>query len=93
MGDGLYQLLFYEYVADVVERRGPHREGHLAHARSWSDDGRLVMGGALGDPPHGAAFVFRVDDPDTVEVFVEADPYVGAGLVTEWRIEAWKVVV
>lgn len=82
-----------QYVPDILERREPHREGHLANARRWSEDGRLVMGGALGDPPHGAAFVFCLDDPAAVEDFVEADPYVAAGLVTNWRIEAWKVVV
>ena len=31
--------------------------------------------------------VFEVDDPAEVEEFVAADPYVEAGLVTEWRIE------
>ncbi len=93
MAEGLHQLLLYEYVPDIVERREPHREGHLAHARSWKEDGRLSLGGALGDPPHGAAFVFRLDERAAVEEFVEADPYVAAGLVSEWRIEPWKVVV
>ena len=93
MTEGLHQLLLYEYVSDIVERREPHREGHLANARKWKDDGRLVMGGALGEPPHGAAFVFRVEDPSAVEEFVAADPYVDAGLVTTWRVVAWKVVV
>jgi uncharacterized protein len=89
---GLHQLLFYDYVPDIVERRAPHREAHLAHARRWKDDGRIVMAGALGDPPHGAAFVFRVDGPAVVEAFVEADPYVAAGLVSAWRVEPWNVV-
>lgn len=87
-----HQLLFYDYVPDMLERRAPHREAHLAHARSWKDDGRIVMAGALGDPPHGAAFVFRVEDPAAIEAFVEADPYVKADLVTAWRIEPWNLV-
>lgn len=87
-----HQLLFYDYVPDMLERRAPHREAHLAHARSWKDDGRIVMAGALGDPPHGAAFVFRVQDPAEIERFVEADPYVKAHLVTAWRVEPWNVV-
>jgi uncharacterized protein YciI len=37
--------------------------------------------------------VFRVEDPAEVEAFAEADPYVGAGLVTSRRIEPWNVVV
>ncbi len=93
MAEGPHQLLLYEYVPDMVERREPHREGHLANARRWSDDGRLLMGGALGDPPHGAAFVFSLEGPAEVEAFVEADPYVAAELVSAWTIEAWKLVV
>jgi uncharacterized protein len=93
MPEGLHQLLLYEYVPDIVERREPYREGHLANARRWRDDGRLLMGGALGGPPHGAAFVFSLDDPAEVEAFVEADPYVAAELVSAWRVEPWTVVV
>lgn len=86
-------ILFYEYVREnLVERRAPHREAHITLVREWMGDGRLLMGGALGDPPHGAALVFDVDDPMIVEQFREADPYVAAGLVTAWRIEPWNVV-
>lgn len=92
MAGALHQLLFYDYVPDILERREPHREGHLALVRRWKDDGQLVMAGPLGDPPHGAAFAFQVEDPAAVESFVEADPYVAAGLVSGWRVEPWKVV-
>jgi uncharacterized protein len=75
-----------------VERRAPHRAKHLELVRSWQDQGRFVMGGALGDPPHGAAIVFRVEDPAEIEDFVAADPYVSEGLVTARRVESWAVV-
>ena len=87
-----HHLLFYDYVPDMLERRAPHRDGHLAHARGWKDDGRILMAGAVGDPPHGAVFVFSVDDATEIESFVNDDPYVAAELVTAWRIEPWKVV-
>lgn len=93
MATGPHHLLFYDYVPDILERREPHRDAHLDHARRWKEDGRLVMAGALGDPPHGAAFVFAVDDPSVVEEYARDDPYVSAGLVSGRRIEAWKVVV
>ncbi len=83
--------LHYAYVPDVLERRGPHREAHLALARRWSEEGRLVIAGALGDPPHGAIFGFDCDEAAVGE-FVAADPYVGAGLVSERSIEPWTVV-
>ncbi|HWE32922.1 MAG TPA: YciI family protein [Solirubrobacteraceae bacterium] len=88
-----HRILFYDYVADVAERRGPHRPAHLDHVGSEKQSGRLLMAGALGDPPHGAAFVFGPDtEPDAIEAFVGADPYVDAGLVSGWRIELWNVV-
>ena len=86
-------LLTYDYVENIVERRAPHREAHLAHAGAWRDRGAIVMAGAVGDPPHGALFVFRVEDPAEVRAFAEADPYLHAGLVTAWRVEPWAVVI
>jgi len=91
MEPGRYLVLFYDYVENVVERRAPHRQAHLEHVGRLKADGRVVAGGALGDPPHGAAIVFHVDDPAEVEAFVEADPYISAGLVTAWRVEPWTV--
>jgi uncharacterized protein YciI len=92
-GTGVHLVLLYDYVEDIVERRAAHRELHLAHAGRARDEGKLVQGGALGDPPHTGMLVFRVDDAAEVEAFAQADPYVREGLVTAWRIEPWNVVV
>lgn len=89
----VHQVLFYDYVADVLERRAPHREAHLAAARVYKEDGRIVMAGALGNPPNGAMFVFAVDDPAEIDAFVAADPYVCNGLVTGHRVVPWTVVI
>ena len=87
-----YFALFYDYVDNVVEMRAPHRPAHLDLYRRWREAGRLVMGGALGDPPRGALIVFDVDGADAVEEFAAADPYVRNGIVTARRVEPWKVV-
>jgi uncharacterized protein len=84
--------LFYDYVENIVERRAPHRPAHLELYRRWRGEGSLVMGGAIGDPPHGALIVFDVDSAAEVEQFAGADPYVLNGLVTARRIEPWAVV-
>ncbi len=84
-------VLTYEYVEDILERRKPHRRQHLAHVKRWSDERGLVLGGATGDPPSGALFVFE-GDPAEVEAFVAADPYGAAGLIGAARIEPWTVV-
>ncbi len=83
-------LLHYDYVADIAERRAPHREAHLGLIGAWQADGRVVMAGAVGDPPHSGLIVFR--DAAQAEAFPAEDPYVEAGLVTAWRVEPWTVV-
>lgn len=90
---GSYLLLFYDYVADVLERRGPYRDAHLDHARAAKERGLLVNVGAVGQPPTGAVFVFTDVAFDLVEAYADADPYTAAGLVTARRVEPWTVVV
>ena len=85
-------MLFYDYVEDIVERRGPVREPHLRRIRLGQERGEIVMAGALGDPPHGALIVFRGVASEDVEGFAREDPYVSAGLVLDWRVEPWNVV-
>lgn len=92
MASGPHLILFYDYVADVLERRPPHREAHLARIREWAADGRIVMAGALGDPPTGAAIVFADMPVADIEGFADGDPYVTAGLVAARRIVPWTVV-
>jgi uncharacterized protein len=88
----VHHVLFYDYVEDIVDRRGPYREAHLARIGTEREAGRVVMAGALGDPPHGAAIVFKDVDPAAIEAFAAEDPYVTAGLVTARRIDRWNVV-
>lgn len=51
------------------------------------------MAGAFSDPADGAALVFRASDPGIATRFAQADPYVANGLVTNWRVRGWNVVV
>lgn len=89
----MHHILFYDYVADIVGRRGPYREAHLERIRAEKAAGRLVMAGALGDPPHGGVFVFAPGVArDEIEEFAAADPYAEAGLVVTHRVEPWNVV-
>jgi len=88
----MYFLLFYDYVEDVLERRAPLREAHLALVREYVERGELLLAGAHADPADGAALVFKVDDRASVAEFAGRDPYVDNGLVTAWRIREWTVV-
>lgn len=88
----MHHILFYEYVKDILERRAPHREAHLAHIAAGKDGGGIVMAGALGNPPHGGAIVFADAGVEAIEAWADADPYAQAGLVTARRIELWTLV-
>ena len=85
-------LLLYDYPDDLLERRKPYRDDHLELIRQWKQDGRLLIAGAIGDPPHGGALAFRVDDEAEIDAFMNADPYVQNGIVTGHRVEPWNVV-
>ena len=89
----MYYILFYDVVEDYVNRRAPFREAHLEHTARARDRGHLVMGGAFANPVDGAVLVFRAEDPSVVEDFARKDPYVTNGVVTNWRVREWTVVV
>ena len=58
MAAGPHRLLFYDYVEDILERRAPHREAHLARIGEWIADGGMLMAGVRGGPPQGGPLVF-----------------------------------
>lgn len=89
----MYFLLFYDYVENIIERRVPFREAHLALAGEYVARGELVLGGAYSEPVDGAVLIFKVQDRAQVEAFVGRDPYVANGLLTAWRIRPWTAVV
>lgn len=88
----MYFALLYDYVPDMLERRKPHRDAHLALVRKLHGEGRIVLAGAF-QPVDGALLVFQAGAPSDVEAFVNADPYVQHGLVARWRIREWAVAV
>lgn len=92
MRPGAYKILFYDYVPDIVDRRDPHRPGHLANIEAHVGRGEVVIAGAVGVPPHAGLIVFADVDDAVIEAFVAADPYQAAGLIVAWRIEPWTVV-
>jgi hypothetical protein len=54
-----YHILQYKYVPDILDKRGPYREQHLAGASAMAERNKLVMAGALAEPVDGAVFIFR----------------------------------
>ena len=88
-------LLKYDYIPDVLEKRGPHREAHLNLAKRFIAEGRCLSGGPTGpqnmEVPTGALFIFT--DYEAAMAMIASDPYVEHGIVTGHSIEEWNVVV
>jgi len=89
----MHYLLFYEVGEDYLARRAQFRDAHLEKAWAASEQGELVLGGALANPADGAVLLFRGDSPEVAERFAKADPYVRNGLVTAWRVRKWNTVI
>jgi uncharacterized protein YciI len=87
------QILFYDYVEDVAAKREPYRARHLELLRDLHARGVVRMAGAFAGPLDGAAIVFATDDRSVVEAFVAQDPYIASGVVTDWRVRKWTVVL
>ncbi len=88
-----YYTLIYKLAEDYIERREKYRAEHLDMAKHSFDHGDLVLGGALSDPFDQALLVFKGKDDSVVRVFAENDPYVLNGLVEEWIVRKWNVVI
>jgi uncharacterized protein len=87
----MHFILFYDVVADYVERRAAFRAEHLALARAAHARGELFLAGALAEPADGAVFIFT--NESSALAFAAADPYVINDLVTSWRVRKWTTVV
>lgn len=89
----MHFLLLYEFVPEYLEQRPRYRSAHLKLAWEAQARGELVLAGAFGEVPAGAALLFRCDSPAVPRSFAEADPYVRNGLVVRWQVRAWNTVV
>ena len=88
----MHLLLEYALAPDYLERRAALREDHLALVRAAHERGELLLAGALPDPYDRALLVWTAA-LDVVERFAQQDPYVVHGLVTDWTVREWNVVV
>ncbi len=89
----MHYLLFYDFVPDYLERRGPYRADHLQCAWAAIERRELILAGPLAEPLDGAVLLFDGDSAAVAERFAAEDPYVRNGLVTRWRVRRWTTVV
>lgn len=89
----MYYILFYKTVENYVDKRIPYRDAHLEYASDAHKKGLLMLGGALENPANEAVLVFKSDNPESAKDFARNDPYVLNGLIIEWEVRPWKVVI
>ncbi len=89
----MYYILFYELVDDYLEKRVEFRKAHLAYVEEAYKRGELFMAGALSEPADYALLIFKGDSPKPAEDFTKNDPYVLNGIVKEWKVRPWTVVI
>jgi uncharacterized protein YciI len=93
VGGAVHFLLLYQFVPDYLQRRPLHRAEHLRLAWEAHDRGELILAGALAEPTDAAVLLFEGETDGAARAFVAADPYVRAGLVTNWSVRPWTTVV
>jgi hypothetical protein len=89
----MHYVLEYDLAPGYLERREAFRGAHLALSWEAVEQGGLVLGGAVGEPPEGALLVFQGEGPEVAERFAARDPYVLNGLVRKWTVRPWLTVV
>lgn len=87
-----HYLLQYQLSGDYLARRAEFRQAHLVLTTLVAQQGLLLLGGAVGEPIDSALLLFQTDNPEQIEAFAKADPYVVNGLVTQWQIKPWHTV-
>jgi hypothetical protein len=75
-------LVIYTYVADMEQRRVPHRQDHLAWLRDLADGGTLLLAGATREPVDTGVLVMCAADVHEVRRLLLDDPYAAANLIS-----------
>jgi hypothetical protein len=88
-----YYILFYKTVENYLELRVRFRSEHLTLAHKFKNEGHLKLAGALANPADGAVLVFMANGPEIAEEFAKNDPYVKNGLISDWQVREWTVVI
>lgn len=76
------------YCADVLEKRAPYREAHLAGLQAQKEQGILVTIGPTKDLTLFVA-IYEAESAADVEALITSDPYWQGGVWTDYDIKEW----
>ena len=78
---------------DRADERTALRPEHLEYLDALVDEGSLLAYGRYSDSKApGALFIYFADSETAVEAWIEADPFVEAGLVPDHVVRAWPAL-
>jgi uncharacterized protein len=81
-------VLWGSYCEDVVTKRAPYREAHLAGLAQQKADGILVTIGPTQDLTKVFG-IYEATDEQQVRNLIEADPYWVNNIWTEYQVKEW----
>jgi hypothetical protein len=81
-------VLWGTYCDDVLEKRAPYRDEHLARLQQLKDAGSLITLGPTTDLRRVFG-IFEGESADAVEALVKADVYWREGIWTSVAIHPW----
>jgi uncharacterized protein YciI len=76
---------------DEARREAPNEiAAHLARSTEFHECGELLMAGAfLEEDEDGLRTMGVITSREAAEAFARGDPFVGLGIVDEWRVREW----
>ncbi len=84
-------VMWGSYCENVLEKRAPFREAHLAGLQQQKDNGLLVALGPTTDNTRVFG-IYEADIETVVRQAVEGDPYWQNGIWTEYEVYGWNQV-
>ncbi|NJL49808.1 MAG: YciI family protein [Leptolyngbyaceae cyanobacterium SM2_5_2] len=84
-------VMWGSYCENVLERRAPYREAHLAGLQKQKDKGLLLTLGPTTDNTKVFG-IYAADSETTVRQLVEGDPYWQNDIWTDYAIYEWNQV-
>ena len=81
-------VLWGSYCEDVIARRAPYRDAHLAGLARQKAEGLLVTIGPTQDLTKVFG-IYEASDEGQVRHAIETDPYWVNGIWTEYQIKEW----
>jgi uncharacterized protein YciI len=81
-------VLWGTYCEDVLEKRMPYREAHLAGLKQQKETGVLLTIGPTKDITHVFG-LYEAENEAIVRELIESDPYWQNGIWTAYEVKEW----